>query len=392
MSNAIIIGTRGNDTLRAIDGETAWVFADPFTAGSLLPGANGVLSQGHGGNDLILGSDRAGAMRDPIYFGDAWRMTGTARGGNDRFEGDGASEAILGDAEEMFGHSAGGDDLLRGGGEFDILIGDGEGMLDRTQGGNDSLFGGADFDELFGDGGILLDDAKGGNDLLDGGDHRDFLFGDGDLTNSASGGNDSLFGRQGNDLLEGDGVLDERAWGGNDRLWGGDGNDQISGDGHLGPFEGPISLPGARVVAGHDILWGGGGADRLFGDGEGARRLATCGDDRLNGGVGNDELWGDVANPDASIRHGQDSFIFNRGSDRDVIGDFDDRAGGPQDLIVLAGYTGLHNFAQLRGFISNGSDGAVIDLGAAAGRGVGLDTITLLGITADQLDASDFRF
>ena len=32
MSDTIIIGTRGDDVLRAIDGQTAWVFGDPFTA------------------------------------------------------------------------------------------------------------------------------------------------------------------------------------------------------------------------------------------------------------------------------------------------------------------------------------------------------------------------
>jgi hypothetical protein len=73
----------------------------------------------------------------------------------------------------------------------------------------------------------------------------------------------------------------------------------------------------------------------------------------------------------ASVRHGQDSFIFTRGSDRD------------------GGYSGLHSTAlpSCRNSSRTAASGAVLDVGTAVRSGAGLDTMTLLGIYADQLDA-----
>lgn len=391
----VIVGTGGDDRLRAVSGQTEFVFGDPFTEGSLLvPGAQSVLDRGRGGNDVIFGSDRSGDLWDPLYFGDAWELSGTGRGGDDRMLGGDAGESLLGDGETMSGRAQGGADLLRGGAGLDILIGDGEGMIGQSRGGADLLFGGADFDQLYGDGSIMLDRARGGHDVLYGEGDRDYLFGDAStLSGSSRGGDDSLFGGRGDDLVVGDGILDEQAVGGNDKLRGGLGNDEIHGDGDsFGPFDGPVASPELAVRGGDDHLWGDAGDDALLGDAGIARRRAVCGDDSLNGGSGDDQLWGDVGNVQAAIVRGNDRFVFTRGSDHDTINDFDDRAHGAQDVIDLARYQGIDGFADLRGFIRQEADGAVIDLGAAAGTGAGNDVVTLSGIRAGQLGAEDFLF
>ena len=138
-------------------------------------------------------------------------------------------------------------------------------------------------------------------------------------------------GGAGTDRLSG-GASADRLWGagGNDTLRGNGGNDQLSGD------------------SGRDALVGGTGADRL------------------DGGTGNDRLWGG---------QGADVFVFQQGDGRDVVNDF-------QNGVDRISVEGVWGFSSL-GFIRT-TTGTWVDYGQGE--------VFLRGISAAQLDASDFIF
>jgi len=71
-------------------------------------------------------------------------------------------------------------------------------------------------------------------------------------------------------------------------------------------------------LAGNDTITGGNLADRLDG-GEG--------NDTLNGGAGNDTLDGGAGNDALNGGAGNDTYLFNRGSGRDTVYDYDTTAG-----------------------------------------------------------------
>ena len=110
---------------------------------------------------------------------------------------------------------------------------------------------------------------------------------------------------------------------------------------------------------GNDLLNGGDGNDTLRGG---------AGNDVLTGGRHNDQLWGDAGN---------DRFNFDDGWGDDVIHDF---ANNGLEKINLAAVNAIATLADLT--ISNVAGGALISLGA--------DSILVMGITAAQLDSSDF--
>ncbi|WP_247493843.1 hypothetical protein [Bradyrhizobium sp. 142] len=135
---------------------------------------------------------------------------------------------------------------------------------------------------------------------------------------------------------------------------------------------------------GNDILNGGNGRDFMYGD---ARTYepatpgsVTGGSDTLNGGAGDDWLSGGANN---------DFFVFDTGSGKDVIADFDqgNKAVGStaaeHDLIDVHAY-GFADWTSLSSLISDNSAGdAVVHLSAN-------DTITLDGVQAANLHPTDF--
>lgn len=391
---AVVIGTLGRDVLRGVlDEPSNEIIGDPFTAGAFFdpsPGTSVTLSSGQGGNDLIL-APRIADTGQNIAFGDAYLMEGVGRGGNDALLGDVSSDDLSGDAYEMSGTSVGGNDLLVGGGDFDDLAGDaGSEMTGNARGGHDILRGGDADDDCWGDTITMRDSARGGNDLIDAGGGDDgFVYGDASgMRDQAVGGNDIVSGGDGDDTMHGDGnSMSDNAQGGNDLVHGGGGDDEFEGDGNF--FSGT-----GTIVCGDDRLFGDAGDDEMFGDARSTSTTAVCGDDGLRGGVGDDLLYGDVRtiDPGGSITAGSDIFGFGRGSGNDTVGDFNDAAVGAQDRLDLRGYAGLDSFADLTGFISQSAADTVIDLSAAAGRGAGLDTITLLSTTATDFGANDFLF
>jgi Ca2+-binding RTX toxin-like protein len=106
-----------------------------------------------------------------------------------------------------------------------------------------------------------------------------------------------------------------------------------------------------------ETLPAGAGNDKIFGRG---------GDDQINGSFGNDKMTGGTGN---------DQFEFETGSGRDTITDFDAEGGaGFQDLIDAD----LTNVS-----IEKSGKNTIIDFGEG-------DTLTLLNIAPEQIDAADF--
>lgn len=95
----------------------------------------------------------------------------------------------------------------------------------------------------------------------------------------------------------------------------------------------------------------------------------------MNGGLGDDVLIGG---------EGTDSFVFEVSSGVDVIEDFDTAAGEVIDLTALGLADDFDGFSASS--ITEDADGnALIDLGAG-------NSITLLGVQVDDLQASYFTF
>ena len=79
---------------------------------------------------------------------------------------------------------------------------------------------------------------------------------------------------------------------------------------------------------------------------------------------------------------GSDVFVFENGSNDDVITDF---GNGNDDIDLSA--LGVTTFAQVQAALSsNGAGDAVIDLSALGGNG----SVTLTGVDVSAMDATDF--
>lgn len=187
-------------------------------------------------------------------------------------------------------------DLSAGNVKLDLVDG-----TDVFASGNVRLLSGLTHLKLLGIGNYSATGTKAG-DQIDGNEgNNEIRGGAGDDTLRGQGGHDRLLGEDGNDRLEG-GAGNDHLHGGNgaDRLYGGLGNDVLEG----GP--------------GHDRLEGAAGNDRLSGGAGNDIMLGGAGNDRLDSGAGNDRMLGEA---------GADIFVFAPGHGRDIIVDFDPRAG-----------------------------------------------------------------
>lgn len=167
------------------------------------------------------------------------------------------------------------------------------------------------------------------------------------------------------DILNGDGgrgrVDFEIGDAGNERFFTGANTDFVSGLGGNDVI---------RLGAGDDVGLGGAGNDTLQG-GRGADTLdGGAGRDVLKGGLGDDLLTGGA---DADV------FLFNGFSGADTITDFS----LGEDLLQIRA-RGIDDYGDLAHRISDSDAGAVIAFGGTE--------ITLAGIGADALTASDFQF
>lgn len=183
-----------------------------------------------------------------------------------------------------------------------------------------------------------------GVDELQGADVDEYIF--------ALAGDDHVYGNGGDDIID--------AGAGLDTIWGGEGADQfvyakgsgndyiidfnpgedkiLIGSGLLGDGKTPMDYAyqdGASVIFEFDgqilVLWGQDIADidatmfEVFNDQGGTAGQTvngTDGDDVLFGGYGDDLIFGGGGFDEIRGSHGADTFVFNTGSDRDFIIDF----------------------------------------------------------------------
>jgi Ca2+-binding RTX toxin-like protein len=192
-------------------------------------------------------------------------------------------------------------------------------------------------------------------------------------------GHDRLWGQDGNDKLFGKSGHD-RLWGqdGHDRLDGGDGHDRLyGGAGHdklLGK-SGHDRLEGGH---GNDHLDGGSGKDRLYGGSGDDKLSGGSGDDWLSGGSGRDVLKGGSGQDKLSGGAGQDTFVFQKGGGSDTVTDF--RNG--YDRIDARNLSGVNSLSDLH----------VVQVDQDVMIARGSDILVLKGVTASDLDNSDFIF
>lgn len=142
-----------------------------------------------------------------------------------------------------------------------------------------------------------------------------------------------------------------------ENVLGSDSADKITGSGGNNRLQGK---------AGNDVINGLGGNDVLLGD---------DGKDKLNGGTGNDDLYGGNA---------ADIFIFDDNFGTDEIFDFS--TAGKKEKIDLSDVTSIATYKDLmNNHISDVGGNAVIDDGNG-------NTITIYGVTVDDLAKNDFVF
>ncbi|MEY8838560.1 calcium-binding protein [Cribrihabitans sp. XS_ASV171] len=340
-------GSSGTDTLI----NTGEILGDVYL------GLGNDVFDGRGGT--VAGSVN-GAWGDDLYIIDDGSIVieeYSASDGNDTVES--AVSYALGDTIEEL--------TLIGGENID---GEGNALSNRMRGnmGDNRLSGGDETDYLFG---------RGGDDVLRGEADDDYL--------SANSGHDTLEGGSGNDTLLGGAGADHHDGGeGQDRasyynsqtrgvladledpsrnswiaagdsydsvedLWGSEYDDFLYGD------AGANEITGDR---GADVLWGRDGNDYING---------MWDDDRISGNKGDDTLRGGL---------GADTFNFWSDNGADIITDYTD---GSDKIRFIIGGLGFGDL----GISQSGAD-AVIDYGSGQ--------ITLLGVSAATLDASDFLF
>ncbi|MEM8752293.1 MAG: hypothetical protein AAGF90_04890, partial [Pseudomonadota bacterium] len=170
----------------------------------------------------------------------------------------------------------------------------------------------------------------------------------------------------GDDLLRGGGGDDVvRGGAGNDSLFGGAGDDSLRGGLGEDFLRGRAGADDLKGGAGDDDVHGGAGADRVRGG---------AGDDRVNGGAGADVVTGGG---------GADVFVFRMNAGSDLVTDYRDG----EDRIDLSAY-GLDGFASVAAALSDGAEGAGLDLGALGGAG----SVVFRDVDASVFDEGDFIF
>ncbi|MEO0386574.1 MAG: M10 family metallopeptidase [Pseudomonadota bacterium] len=380
-----VLGGSGNDTIYASDivnslwgndgADTLWLEGgDDFGDGG---DGNDTLYGGAGDDRLIGGAGRdrifGGEGRDTAVFEGTVAVTVTLRSSAEQETGRGTD--TIRQIENV--QSGSGDDRLIGNAEANTLdAADGDDRLDGGRG-NDTLLGGAGRDRLYGNDGRDQLEGGAGDDAVFGADGPDDLLGgDGDDLLQGGFGNDTIDGGAGRDIAVfkkpgANATVDLTISGPQDTGYGqdtlssievlisGEGDDTLLGD------DGDNNI---QARGGNDRVEGRGGDDKLFG-GDGADIiLGGAGDDRIHGRAGNDTLTGDA---------GADIFVFELFDDADTVTDFDDTV----DLLRIRG-EGAVGFGDLA--ISALGDDTLIAFGTVS--------ITLLGVDATLITASDFDF
>ncbi len=378
--NAAYWGTSANDVLFGSN------------ANDTLDGAGGAdLLYGGLGDDTYLVDTQGDLIFEGIAQGTDTAVATTSFYLYDNIE----NLALASGAGNIFGSANALDNTVTGNEGDNLLLG---------WDGNDTVVGNAGVDILYGvegndvlSGGAGIDVLVGGNgqDTLDGGSESDALYGEdgNDLLYGGTGfATDIMVGGAGNDNLDGSASVasgQTRNQGDYDLMDGGAGDDTYYVDT-------PADLTFEALAGGTDTVIAdinGGGyylyanvenltltGNTPFGVGNDLNNvmmgsalanwlLGGAGNDTLNGKGGNDVLFGQA---------GADTFVFERGTGGDVIGDY--QAG--LDHIRLSGI-GYTSFAQVQAHMVQNGGSTAIDLGHG-------DLVVLVGIPIATLTAADF--
>jgi Ca2+-binding RTX toxin-like protein len=231
-------------------------------------------------------------------------------------------------------------------------------------GGGGAGGGGAGSDQLFtpNDDSVSLGDGPNDGDALAG---DDIVYGNAGADSIVGNlGADEIYGNQGVDEVYGN-QGDDLVFGGQDAdlVFGGEDDDQVYGN------------------RGDDQVYGNMGSDDLFGGQENDDLFGGQGDDLIYGNLGDDRIYGNKGDDTLYGGEGADTFsILGQGSD--TVADF---TVGTDTIELATGIndTGIASFADLT-ITENADGGAVVDLGDK--------TLTLQGVSPDELSASDFSF
>jgi len=444
-----VLGSAFNDTLtgdglaNTLDGKAGNDALFGGAGGDILIGGLGADAL-NGGGDLdyasyINATTGVGInLTTGVHTGEA---AGDTFANIERFRLSANADTFVGSAGTDYAYGAEGDDTLSGAGGIDRLYGqDGNDTLNGDAG-NDILLGGAGAD-IFNGGadrdtasyeestialtinmttGVHTGDATGDvfnsieilwlsrfGDTYTGSAGDDEVRGyDGNDTLNGSGGIDTLRGENGADILNGDD--------GDDLLHGGAGADQLNGGNgvdtavyllatagvsinlttgvHTGEAAGDTFnsvehfqlTNGFTLVdsftgsAGNDWVAGYKGVDNLNGmDGNDTLNGGEH-NDVLDGGAGADKLYGGTGNDQETGGSGADQFTINaKAFGADTVTDFENGV----DKIRIQGVAGWDDFSDVA-VSANGSGWAVITFPDGS-------TITLTGVVASDVDASDF--
>ncbi len=423
-----LFGGAGDDTLygrnigtsQLLDGGNG---IDQLIGGSITDilrgGAGDDTEHGNGGNDLFQADLDPG---DDILFGDAGidtvsfaslesavnvdfttnRATSTETGTDYLFNIENATGGLGGDTftpgngVNVIDGGAGTDTLDFSGYagylalNMDTNVHSGTLVVGDTYTSIENVIGGAGDDYIAGDHANNRYEGGAGNDTLQGRWGEDTLIG--------GGGDDRLFGGGDDDLLQGGA--------GADAFFGGDGTDFVSYDGSArvdislkdntassndavgDSFDSIESVSGGYgddyIVGdtGENSLIGNGGNDSLYGWTGNDYLLGNAGNDRLFGGAGNDVIAGGTGNDTLYGNGDADFFIFNDDYGTDAIKDFENGS----DIVSLGAVTNIVDYADLTAnhLTYNGAGDAVITDGT--------NVLTVEGLTAALLDATDFTF
>jgi hypothetical protein len=254
------------------------------------------------------------------FYGDAYEITDSARGGNDKITSFAGASPVYGDAYLLSGTATGGNDNITGLSQGNMLYGDANTISGSARGGNDVIRGNADaaYNILTGDALEFVGSGQGGDDVLVGGrNSQNELTGDAwFMYTGTTGGDDTITG----------------------------------GDNAVNTLYGDCQFSYALVQCGDDVLKAGkGGQNTLYGDGFGSNAFDQGGNDVLISSTGNDLMYGDWATADSSSVRGSDVFVFGPKSGQDTIGDFRSYSFGEAgfDRIDVSGY-GITSLAQLQ--------------------------------------------
>jgi len=333
-----ITGTSGNNLIMA------GVGADTIT---ITSGTN-IIEAGGGANTIT-----ATKGDNTITSGSGADTITVTSGTNTIHAGEGANTITATSGGNTITTGSGADTITVTSGNNTIHAGDGANTIVATSGINTITSGsGADT--------ITTSGSAGGGNTIDAGDVADKITSGSDCdadadtttTDGLAGGSNTINACDGaNPITSGSGA-DTSMTGGS----AGGGNTIDAGDG-----ANTITTGG-----GNDTITAGNGVDTITTGG---------GDDVINAGGGNDIMTGGA---------GSDVFIFEDGFGNDSITDFD--AFDSYEVIILSNVTSIANYTDLTEnyLIANASGDAVIFDGA--------DTITLIGVSIADLDATDFIF